>query len=314
MPTARVTYHYRLERDKELVNSRASRWKKILIATDFSPTARVALRSAVNLSQQVGGTIEVVHVVEPLKPPYTFLLEAAGAPSLEEMQIERGEKHLERLLRLVGSGRAARHGFVRRGKPWKEILAAAEELETDLICLGNSGHSHVERLLLGSTAENVVRRSSIPVLVSRKKPLGRVRRLLVPIDFEEGSMNALRFALARFPEDVVITALYAIPPLITIDPQILNYYADHPRVERDMRAFLDRLGAERARHEVAMFEDAAAAIVDRAESSRADLTLLSTQGRRGVARYMLGSVSEKVIRYSERPVLVLPGPSQAKNK
>ena len=56
-----------------------------------------------------------------------------------------------------------------------------------------------QRLLLGSTAENVVRRSSRRVLVTRRRALGRVRRILVPVDFDDASMDALRFAREAFP-------------------------------------------------------------------------------------------------------------------
>ena len=238
-----------------------------------------------------------------------------GERSLKRLQMQRAEKRLDRLLRGVSSRCIARDGFVRRGKPWKEILSAAEELEIELISLGSSGHSVLERLLLGSTAENVVRRSPVPVLVSRGTPFRRVRRLLVPVDFKEGSMTALRFALERFPPDVKIVALSAIPPVITFDPQIVNYYADRPRVERDMRSPSTRTAAQRARHEVAMSKKPRRqSWIEPEAGGGLDPLVHHARSGRCVARFMLGSVAEKVIRYAEGSVLVLPGPSNRRAK
>ena len=286
-------------------------WKKILVATDFSSSARVALRSAEALTRQLGGSVEVVHVLEPLPARYKMLIGSFGTPDLDRQREREAEKALARLLGQVDSSRVAVEGFVRAGKPWKEIAAAAEELEADLVCLGNSGHSRFERLLLGATAENVVRRSTIPVLVTRRRPLRKVDRVLVPVDFEPGSEAALRFALERCPKGVQIEAVFVVPPLSAIDPYMLNYIPDQPQIERDLRAFLDRCGARRVKFEVRMFGDPATEILRFAQRRRTDLILVSTHGRRGLARFLLGSVAEKVVRYAERPVLVLPGPGRS---
>lgn len=93
-----------------------------------------------------------------------------SARPVRPARVRRAEAHLERMLGRLAAPGVAVEGAVRVGRPWEEILAAAREVEADLVCLGSSGHSRFQRLLLGSTAENLARRptaSSGPRLPAR---------------------------------------------------------------------------------------------------------------------------------------------------
>jgi nucleotide-binding universal stress UspA family protein len=304
----------RSQRSEDSALSRTGRslkWKKILVATDFSPSARIALRSAQALAEEVGATIQIVHVLPPLDPRYAALIGSLGDPDVQRIRMKNAEEALSDVLDRVQSPRVAREGFIRIGVPWRQIIEAARELQAELICIGNSGHSRVERLLLGSTAENLVRRSAVPLLITRRRPLRGVKRVLVPVDLEEGSRATLRFALERLPAGAAIEAIFVIPPPVGIDPSMLNFVADQPRVARELGKFLEKAGAGDAKYSVHLFGDPADKILRRADRMRADLILLATHGRRGVERFFLGSVAEKVVRHAERPVLVLPGRGRA---
>ena len=95
------------------------------------------------LAEQVGGTVEVVHVTEPLPPRYKLLVGSFGTPDLDEERAAWAERHLDRLVRRVKTPRVAVESSVRRGHAWEEILQAADDVDASLICLGNSGHSAV---------------------------------------------------------------------------------------------------------------------------------------------------------------------------
>lgn len=289
-------------------------WKRVLVATDFSPPSRIALRSAQALVARTAGTLQLVHVLPPLPPRYKLLIGSFGIPDLERERMQVAEREMERLVRRVRSSRIAIEGFVRTGTPWEELLAAADELGSELICLGNSGHSRLERLFLGSTAENVVRRCRIPVLVTRRAPIRKIERVLLPVDLGPASEDAVRFALERLPRRARLEAYFVVPPPPPLDPQMMNLVAEPKAIEKELRAWLARLGATRARPGVRVLGDPAHEILQRARRSRADLIVISTHGRRGLARLLLGSVAEKVVRYAERPVLVLPGPGRAKTR
>ena len=285
-------------------------WKRILVATDFSPPSRVALRSAQALASHGAGTLQLVHVLTPLPPRYKLLIGSFGIPDLERERMKIAERQMERLMRRIRATRTAVEGFIRTGTPWEEILAAADELESGLICLGNSGHSRLERLLLGSTAENVVRRCRIPVLVTRRAAVRRIERVLLPVDLGPASEDAVRFALEHLPRRARLEAYFVVPPPPPLDPQLMNLVAEPKELEKELRAWLAKLGAGRVRHAVRVLGDPAHEILQRARRGRADLIVISTHGRTGLAHWLLGSVAEKVVRYATRPVLVLPGPGR----
>jgi nucleotide-binding universal stress UspA family protein len=287
------------------------KFKRILVATDFSRSARVALRSGQALATGAGGTLELVHVVEPLPFPHRLIVEGLEGSELQKLWVREARKKLARTLSRIRVRDGAVRGSVRAGRPWKEILDAARKARAEVICLGNSGRSRFERLLLGSTAESVLRHSAVPVLVTRSRPLGRLRRVLVPVDFEEGSRSALRFALARSSAGTRLEALFVLPLVSLLDPSVAATVADSKEMARELRAFLDEAGARRVTSSVHLLGEPAAEILRHARRRRQDLILLSTHGRRGLARAFLGSVAEKVVRRADRPVLVLPGPGRA---
>lgn len=277
----------------------------VLVAFDFSPASRVALRSS-RAALAPGGRLHVLHVVEPLPARYAFVLRGIAGRDLERLRTERAEHRLSRVVRRFEKRSLRTAALVRFGKPWQELLAAARETGAELICLGGSALSRFERLLLGSTAGAVVRRSPVPVLVTRRRLLSRVRRVFLPVDFDAGSERAARFVAERLPSRAAIHALFVVPPPLSVDPRLLNYVADEKAIERDLRGFLSSAGLGRARYEVRMFGEPAGEILRAARRVGADLIVISTHGRSGLPRHLLGSVAEKVVHDADRPVLVLP--------
>ncbi|HUP01429.1 MAG TPA: universal stress protein [Gemmatimonadota bacterium] len=287
-------------------------WCRILVATDFSPTARVALRSAEALALRSGAGIVLVHVVELPSTTYAFGTEMLGFPDIRKTWAAEARRRLE-----ATAGRLHQHGVnaveidVRIGRAWQEIVASARTHDADLVVLGNSGRSRFDRLLLGSTAENVLRHSPVPVLVTRSRPLRGMNRVLVPVSFDEGSRGAVAFARSRLPHRVELEAYHAVPPISVAEPWFAVPSPSVPEVTRELRAFLREAGAGRMKPRVELADDAASAILRRARAWKADLVLISTHGRRGLSHLLLGSVAEKVARYADRPVLVLPPPGWA---
>jgi nucleotide-binding universal stress UspA family protein len=282
-------------------------WTRILTPTDFSPSAELAMRSAEFLSRQERARLYLLHVIQLPAPSYLGRLGLDR--DLRETWIAGAREQLAELARDLAGTELEVETILREGKPWSEILDVSRERETDLICLGNSGHSALERLLLGSTAENVVRRTDIPVLIVRERPLTEVRRVLVPVDFDPGTKVAIRFALAKFPS-AEISALHVVAPLPPADPVVGPLVPNLVAIREKIRALLDRLGARDVVETVRLMGDPAGAILEGARRSDVDLLVLTTHGRRGVSRAMLGSVAEKVVRHADRPVLVLPGPGR----
>ena len=268
------------------------KWNKILVATDFSAPAGRALDSARALAAKTGGTIVLLHVVPP--PVALYPQETVSIGAFSEAWVREARRELAPLAaRARKDGRRVRVE-ARFGVPWRRIVDVAEELAVDAICIGRSGHSRLERLALGSTAERVVRAAPVPVVVVGSRALKRVARVLAPVDLDEGSAAALRLAERLATGGARLEALFVVPRGMA------------ERGEGALAEFLELHGVDPAVGVVHEESDPAAGILDRAHETRPDLIVVATQARRGLDRLLLGSVAEKVVRHAEAPVLAIP--------
>ena len=141
---------------------------KILVPTDFSADSRRALKFAQDLAGMFDAEIIVVHVLEPpVYPAMTFGAGAATLPSLQDEMRQAVSAHLSRIMGEEFAEGANARSVLREGSPFYEILSVAREEAVDLIVIATHGHTGIKHLLLGSTAEKVVRKASCPVLTIR---------------------------------------------------------------------------------------------------------------------------------------------------
>jgi universal stress protein A len=148
---------------------RPLKWRRILVPLDFSGHSRRALEAAVPLARRSGGRIIVVHVVQP--PVALSPIPASGqyvVPIDNERAIQAAQDRLnEQARKLVPPG-LLESALVRQGNPAHEITSVARKLKVDLIAIATRGHSGLKRVLIGSTAERVVRHAGCPVLAVRR--------------------------------------------------------------------------------------------------------------------------------------------------
>ena len=198
--------------------------KKILVATDFSPTADSAEKLAHQLARLFGADLHLVHVRVILEDPLMAeeqqleierLMSSADEATKEAFNRTRpGDREIKIETHLVRSVSAA-----------EAIIETASELECDLIVMGTHGRRGIKHLLLGSVAEHVVRSVAIPALTVRPGiEIGALgpKKILVSHDFSDQSEAAVRFAgewasalgaqvsLLHVVEPVVYPEFYAI--------------------------------------------------------------------------------------------------------
>ena len=141
---------------------------KIVVPTDFSEYSLWALERAKAFASQFGAEIVLVHVVEtPIYPTAAFGVGAADLPAIREEVRTNLQEQLDKLVGEhfpAGKGR----GVLRDGIPFAEILETAEQEKADLIVIATHGHTGIKHLLLGSTAEKVVRKAHCPVMTVRQ--------------------------------------------------------------------------------------------------------------------------------------------------
>lgn len=283
--------------------------KTILVATDFSANAARGVAWAAALAGRRGARLVVAHAFAPRAavPQYGFydpaadaLLKAAAARSLDAV-----------VGALAGRGVAA-VGTLGVGPAAPEIVSAARREKAELVVIGTRGATGFRHLLLGSTAEKVMRLSESPVLaVHPKDPLpGRTRTILVPVDFSAHSRAALREAVRLLEGKTGRIILFHACPLtydaVTMgDVPPTRFFAQVcERVRRHLEKEAKRLRPRVGRVDVRVrlgfpFEGILR------ESRGADLIAMGTHGRRGISRLVLGSTAERVIQHARCPVLAV---------
>jgi universal stress protein A len=137
--------------------------QSILVPVDFSDHSEAALRYATLLAESFGATLTLVHSVEP----YVYPEDLSAGFTLEEIDARWVRKQTEKLATL---GQTIKEGIpatvvVTMGTAWNRIVAAAKSWNADLIVMGTHGRTGLKHVLMGSTAERVVRHAACPVLI-----------------------------------------------------------------------------------------------------------------------------------------------------
>ena len=142
--------------------------KKVLVPIDFSDYSKSSLRYAVNFAKKFNAEIFLIYVVEPVIYPPDFSMGQIAIPSVNAEWDERAREELKNLAKTEIPEGVKVKTILKNGKPFLEIIDTALEENIDLIIIATHGHSGVEHILFGSTAEKVVRKAPCPVLTLRE--------------------------------------------------------------------------------------------------------------------------------------------------
>ena len=146
------------------------RLKRILVPIDFSPCARHALQYALSFARQFGAQIVLVNVVEPMILPENLMLAVPELPEVGTNLVAAAQQRLDGLAETELPPEHRLPALVRVGRPYDEIVGVATEENIDLIVLSTHGYTGLKHVLMGSTAERVVRHATCPVLTVRALP------------------------------------------------------------------------------------------------------------------------------------------------
>lgn len=157
-------------------------FRRLLVPVDFSPYSQEALDHAVFLAKRLDGELYLLHVFEP--PFYPPAGRSLDVPS-EVYQWIRGlkedaSKKLSDLAAVVAHQGVRIQPFLKEGVPFMVILEMAAEVDADLIVMGTHGRTGLARVMLGSVAERIVRKSPCPVYTVRPKETGAAQEGEIP--------------------------------------------------------------------------------------------------------------------------------------
>jgi len=146
--------------------------KKILVPIDFSDYSKSALKYAVNFAKKFNAVLFLIYVVEPIIYPPDFSMGQIAIPTVDLDMDKRAFEELNKLAEKEIPKELKASTIVKTGKPFLEIIETASEENIDLIIIATHGHTGMEHILFGSTAEKVVRKASCPVLTLREPAKG----------------------------------------------------------------------------------------------------------------------------------------------
>lgn len=293
---------------------------RVLVATDGSEDAVLAIRAAVDLADGTGAELHVVHAWRRVLPTATYSSAVGGNSRVYEQHAVKLLDDQVKLVEEKGGMVAAAH--LREGRPADAIAGLAEDLDVDLLVLGSRGLGAVERLVTGSVSEGVVHLATCPTLVMRGgERAWPPRRIVVGDDSSEESERAGRLAVnigRLFGTRALLVRVY--PPQTAYKATKVFNADMTPKPLEEMDESLKRRAAQLAwrrnvrREEMrpgikAATGDPAAVLQEIADES--EETTLVTVGSRGlgaVRRFALGSVSTNVLRAVDGPVLIVPPP------
>jgi len=292
-------------------------FKNILVPLDGSNLSEASLAPAAYLAKTLESQITLLHVIEQ------------DAPT---------EIHKERHLTKPDEANAYLKEVAKRAFPTKvkvkshvhtqavsdvarSIVDHAPELKPDLIVICTHGRSGVYDLLYGNIAQQVVAMGTIPILVIKSKiPSFELKKILIPLDPDSMHDNSLGLAesLAKiFKAELHLLSI--VPTLSTLGdeqaaagnimPVTTQAYLDLKveNAKKDLQTHIDELHKVRLKAiaEVAR-GDPASVIVKTAETSAADLIILSTHRRKGMGAFWARSVAPKVAQKTKTPLLLIP--------
>jgi len=296
------------------------RLKQILVTTDFSDESKKALPYAAAFAKRLGGKIALLNVVES-QSHFTGLESVVLFQSGDAAMAEVYEG-LDQIAKRSFGGKDQIATHARTGKPFREIIKAASELDADLLIMSSHGYTGLKHTLIGSTTERVVQHAPCPVLAvrggtdeasgSRQKRV-TIRRILLATDFSDNSLKA--FPLAQSLADAFgarLTLIHVVErfPIDAILGEELTHQTSAQLIElararlTGLVADLRKRGGFRA-EVVVRFGKPFDEIARYAKEMDASLIVASTHGYTGLKHLYLGSVAERVLRHAPCPVLVV---------
>jgi nucleotide-binding universal stress UspA family protein len=292
------------------------KFQNILVPIDFSEFSSSVLNYAIGLAEKFHSNLILLHAV------VLFEDDVNEEQRLQEYEewVRKREKNInahmkKNELRVNQKGISVDSVILRSISAADAILEYLNDHSCDLIIMGTHGRTGLKHIFLGSVAEKIVRLSPIPVLsVHRSVQDFRIENIIAPIDFSIYSKNAADYAISiaenfkaqvnfiHVIEKEIHPSFYAsgVESIFQIDTGLQD------RVIQNMQGFLEeQLNSDIKPRFMVKEGRAHREIVEYAKEEKADLIVISTHGLTGLEYLLLGSTTEKVVRWASCPVLTL---------
>ncbi len=290
-------------------------FERIVIPLNGTPHAEAVIPEALKYFHSPNLELDLLTVVDPES---TRL--ATAAPTVTSSG-HAAKEYLDRMAHNLEERGIHARVDVRFGPTPAKILEHATQSRASLIAIATRGRSGLGRLVRGSTAESVLRKSPVPLLMIRgggnlpaaaesARP-GGIPRILVPLD---GTMEAesilpyARYLCRRVKGRIELLRVIEFIPVLHGDEGVMEGAFDHATLGAGdyLRGMGDRLREDGLEVEQTVVRASPTeGILDRANSGTIHLVAMSTHGRRGIRRLLLGSIVESVLRQLRVPLFTM---------
>ncbi|MEN3028597.1 MAG: universal stress protein [Aquificaceae bacterium] len=289
---------------------------RFLVPVDFTEITNPLLKLVKNLATAHQAEVRLLHTLSPvlyLPYPESFGMSAIDLQLLTELQERKREEAKEKLKGLADFLKPLKTDLlVEIGEPAEVILE--QEKTFDLLFMGSHKKGLVERILLGSTTEKVVKYSHKPVFVLKGKELQSIRRVLIAYDFSEHARRAMEFAERLFKPFLPRMTLLHVEetielPVVEGIKDILSQKYREEKIKhlKDREKGLKDQGFEAEFHLLEGRSPVEGIKVFLRENKDIDLVVLGSRGLSGLKRVLLGSTSSELVRVLDLSLLIHRG-------
>lgn len=271
--------------------------KKILVPTDFSEQAENALRVAAHLAKRHNASINLLHMVDlPMQ-----LVDAVSGQQSDLPEaiffMKLAHQKFEKMMNAPYLAGVQAEETAEFDGAFEGIMDYVHKYQSDIIVMGSHGDSGLHEFFIGSNAEKVVRNSEIPVLIIKNRHTTfELNNFVYALDFQAENHNAFKQAI-NFAKinNVTLHALYVNTPG--------DFRSTHD-VEDQMKKFIEEEGTV-DNYTLNIYNDSTieSGILHFAEMINAGLVGIATHGRKGLAHFLNGSLSEGLVNHANRPVI-----------
>jgi len=277
--------------------------EKILCPIELEKETEVLISSSFFFAKKFKASLYFLNAIEKIEPP---ILKVLGYEEKIEKLLEEEKKKREETIKeitdKIKSEGIDTHGIVRYGKAFSEILQFADEIKPDLIIMGVQASYGIEKFFIGSNTWRVIESKKFPVLTTRKRIEKEFKRIIVPIDLSKISYNAIPYA--RFFKKRFNSKIYFLHILVILES--MSKWESAKKMEEEIKKKMEEEIEKDEEIIVEKAPDATSGILKIQKDLEGDFIIMSTHGRGGIEKALFGSVTERIIRESEIPVLSIP--------
>ena len=283
---------------------------RVVIGVDWSDQSFAAVAQTFQLYHPTD--VALVHGVELGILEHPFLAQAGevqGHDAFRNAMVDSGRQVLERAAAMVPADIQSIRKVSEIGSPAPLILDSANNLSADLVVIGSRGQSRLSEIVLGSVSHRVLLHNSKPTLIV-KGAARTVQRVLIGIEDKDDADQIVKWLTQHpFVNPVELRVLHAVVPIGVMEPYVgpeigawlkdVQCYA-----EELVQSTASKLQSADYKVTTAVIQGNPTTVIEQ-EAKDMDLVVVTSHGRTGLSRFLLGSVSHAVVHHVTCPVLVL---------